>query len=510
MRSHTNERLVIGKLKDILTVADEDRQELIDYVTSDLEFCDELAVIFEAVARPLQRNADLAHQLSQEVRDQEDPNEELGITRKEKIGNEKQPEGFREWLHHSLASLPSSCIRVENHLLILKPTPAASLRYLSMDYMDDFEIVMDKGFRSRELLCDLLYNALSENGKDIYKEIAQRSNSIGLSSCYSIHSDVAIVNAVQKLEFLFYEVYARLESAYRESHGIPMAIPTCIDWIKPLTNRSAVALICWVREVVKSIRPKERSRDDKIAEILSHVAANRVLLEIACRGEFRSDSATKTAKFIDALNDAGINEIPSVSSNSEIFDCLHCWFGRNGVALRYNDYHDLSELEIHAAIEGAEQAQSMFMLTRAVFWNPQDKVENKRDLLIFALALIISKYHDLLVRGEVTGSGRVQVFPNLKQINKGGALSPSALEMIMIIYGQIIYANEGWNLSAKKIESYVSANQLKRSYLETLIFNVFKRYHPLCLVKISSEILAKPRIIVREESGEFFASLVSL
>lgn len=507
-RSHINERLVKDKLKSILTVPEQDNDQIDAYVMSDLEFCDELAGIFEAVAAPPKKEAGPSQPPGKDCADERQTDKRRSEARETKK-QQRALSGVREWLHHSLAALPSSFVRIERDILVVEPTPAASLRYLSMDYMDDLEIVRDKAFRSRELLCDLLYGALSKEGQALFRDIAERNSRIGLSPQYSIHGDVAIAGAIHELEFLFYEIYSRVENAYRKSRDVPQDIPTPLEWIEPFARCSVESIVRWLTPLVAP-QIAEPSRDDKIVQILSNIAANRILLEIACRTEFRENSSQMTVEFLNALNKEGLKEIPFVSSNSDIYNCLQTWFGRNGTLASACGYPELSELETHAAIDAAEQTQSMFLQTRGVFRENQDGFASKRDLLIFALSLVLCKFYDVRARGELTGSGLQYVFPNLQQINEGSKLSPSALEMSMIIYGQIIYANEGWAISGENIGRYADATRLKRAHLQSLIFNIFKRSTAVQLLKISSAIRGDKQLLLFEKSGEFAVSIVSV
>lgn len=496
-RSHTNDRLVINKLKSILTVPEGHTAGLKQALMKDEYFCDELALIFEKIASMETSvfKSTLRRKRKSKVKDAEEEGKEKEQAEENEeeeeaiVAKKEEPEGHREWLNHSLAALPDSSIIKEEDVLLVMPTPAASLRYLSKNQMNDAKIMSDKAFLARNELCDLLYDALSPSGKTIYDKIARRKEIIGLSPEYSRQGDVAIAEAIHKLEVIFSQLYAEIERGYRSNFDLPQDVPTPIEMIETFARGARMNLVAWLENFMEEPILQDESKDAKIVCILANIAANRVLIESACRTELRDVAVEPTIRFIETLNDAGIIEVPPVSNDLEIVDFLNDCFGENGRLLSAFRQKHISIEALYAVLAAAKQAQEEFLKTRVLFHLGPGTYNTKRDLLIFALGLIACKFQEIRVRGEEVGSGLVKVFPNQVQIREEEKLLPSALEMSVIIYGQIIYSNTGWCLRPDSIRSYAVATLMKRAHLQTCIFHFFKCSSASQLLQIFSAIV---------------------
>ena len=438
--------LLLNKLPDILTC----KEETVLPLLGDQEVCVRLADVFERMTQD-------------------------GSSRP----TDSLKPGSREWLGHTMASLPlRNVYAYQCGALSIRPTSDSSLRYLLMGYMPDHRAVTDKGVLNRELLCMSLYEQLSDQGKEHYGPIAEWRANLGLSEDYSLQGDVAIAKYIHWVEVLFSRRYAALETDVRAHLELPPNRPTPANYIEPLAKSARTIALERLNGYIASVSSGAGTPDDIVVLVLSHVAANRVLLESACRDDL-TKRATKASLFLlRAMNAAGVNEVPPLATDAEVRSCLQTWFGRDGRVRKHAEWDVLSEDSIDVALKHASDAQAMYRRTRGaiqVQLQPE-AFDTPGDKLIFALGLVACYYGDVKVRNELVGEHRSEylVFPKRDQQLRDNPLSPNALEMAMTLFGQIAMSNSEWNLSADALDNYSHATSLRRGHLQRLIFDVFK------------------------------------
>ena len=452
-------RLVLNKLPSIATCGEDEVRVLLEHAP---QLCTRLAEAFERVTQ----NNSVA------------PTDSL------------KP-GSREWLHHTMASLPLSNVYIYKcGALSIKPTPDASLRYLLMDYMPDHKAIVDKGVLNRELLCLSLYGQLSSMGKKYYGPIAEWRTDLWLSEDYSLQGDVAIAKYIHLVEALFFNRYAALETDVRKELGLPKRQPTPIKYIEQLAKGAKSLVLERLNRYIAPVPSDAGTPDDGIVMTLVHVAANRVLLESACRDDLTQRATPANVLLLGALNEAGIDEVPVLATDADVKTCLQDWFGKGGQVCMKAGWKAMSEEDIEVMLKHASQTQTMYRRTRGVILvkREPDAFNTLGDKLCFSLALAACYFGKVTVRNELVGQlhSEYLVFPKRDQQRRENPLSPNALEMVMTMFGQIAMSNSGWNLQATEVDNYAHATSLRRGHLQSLIFDVFKTWTPSQLLAVQT------------------------
>lgn len=441
--------LLLNKLPDILSCEESEILPLLEYQP---EVCCRLADAFERLTR-----------------------------NEASTPSDSVKKGSREWLRHTMASLPLRNIRFhEDGALSISPTSDASLRYLLLGYMPDHKAVTNKGVLNRELLSMSLFEQISEQGQALYGPITEWRADIGLSEEYALQGDVAIAKYIHLVETLFFVRYGALERELRALSELPKTQPTPIRFIEPLAKEAERQLRERLDRYVASVPSDAGTADDMIVFVLSHVAANRVLLESVCRDDLTKRGVQASVSLLRAMNDAGILEVPKLRSDAEIVSCLTEWFGREGRVSRAAGWDALSDESIAVSLEQATIAQDIYRRTRGarLVEDEPEAFNTPGDRLIFCLALLACYYGKVKVRQEVVGehSSEYLVFPKRDERLRENPLSPNALEMVLTLFGQIAMSNNCWDLRADWVAEYARASSFRRGYLQSLIFDVFKRW----------------------------------
>jgi hypothetical protein len=399
--------------------------------------------------------------------------------------------GSREWLNHTMASLPLRNVDTYKcGALSIRPTPDASLRYLLMDYMSDQKAISDKGVLNRELLCLSLYDQLSDAGKKSYEPIAGWRTDLWLSEAYVLPGDVAIAKYIHLVEQLFSNRYAALEADIRKELKLPISQPTPIHYIERLAKGAQSSVLDRLSRYIVPVPSDAGASDDGIIMVLVHVAANRVLLESACRDDLTRRATPANVLLLSALNAAGIDEVPLLESDDEVRTCLQDWFGQGGQVCKDEGWTAMSEEDIEVTLKHATYAQDMYRRTRGALSvkSEPDAFNMPGDKLCFSLALVACYYGKVAVRNELVGQTHSEyfVFPRRDQQRRNNPLSPNALELVMTLSGQIFMSNSGWRLQATEVDAYAHATSLRRGHLQSLIFDVFKKWTPPQLLAVQA------------------------
>lgn len=463
-------RLVLNKLPSILTWPNELVQQLIVCAP---HLCVQLAEAFEEVTR--QRSAASADSLMP---------------------------GSREWLHHTMASVPLRNVSLyEDGAMSIEPTADASLRYLLLHHMPDHRAVTDKGVLNRELLCQALFQQVSDSSKKHYAQIAAWRADIGLSDEYSIQGDVAIAKYIHEVEAMYFFKYAAIEADVRKELGLPDNQPTPVHFIGRIASGARVLTLERLNGYIADVASDGKNPDDGVIIVLAHIAANRVLLESAYRDELTKVAAPAIVKLLSAMNAAGIDQIPDLGNDTEVETWLKAWFGKGGQVCADAGWPAMSESDIDVLLDQATQAQAMYRRTRGVIYvaTVPDAFNAPADRLCFALALVACWHFKVKVREELVGQARSEyrVLPQRDHQRRDDPLSPNALEMVMTLFGQITMSNTGLNLRATEVEAYAKATSMRRGHLQALVFSVFKEWTP-------PQLLALQLAIDREEDAREF------
>jgi len=260
-------------------------------------------------------------------------------------------------------------------------------------------------------------------------------------------------------------------------------------------------------------------------ELLCNIVANRALLESGRIAELASQAAAGAVKLLSVLNRQGIVAAPAVQNDDDIRKVLSSWFGPSGLMSAEPGFGaPLQGAAMEVVMDQAGQVQLHYLHTRAggdphvhfgeslqgvamqVLMNQAGQVQlnysytraggnprvhaGAQHKFIFALALVACRYggQDVKVDKEFMADTNPTYAPFPSQ-NKGlqnrlAPLGAHAREMIKSLYGQIYFSNEGWELRADKLQSYVTNIGFKRSCAQELVFDVFKRLPPSRLLTL--------------------------
>ena len=143
---------------------------------------------------------------------------------------------------------------------------------------------------------------------------------------------------------------------------------------------------------------------------------------------------------------------------------------------------------LEVALYHALEVQKHYVKTRGAI-DPSAH-RNPDNRFIFALALVACFYAQVSLDKEYSGStyATYAVFPAQNKAQRFEPLPAHAREMLKSLYGQMFYANTGWEIRAEAIEAYAQNFALKRSCLQELTFNTFKRMAPERLLALHQKL----------------------
>ncbi|OWY27774.1 hypothetical protein [Herbaspirillum robiniae] len=419
----------------------------------------------------------------------------------------------RKWRAHTLSRLPLSQWKEEDGFFSVLPFGETSLKYLNAVDLDENDGRALNQLENREVLCDALKNVLPAQVLEQYLPMLEWIKVDTYDNAHPLLTDLTLSLATNSIEYLFYKEYRKVEAEWRSRKSIPETMATPFDWMSWLGEQalrySKAQLVIWdvlpspflssnsaptnQEEAFQGGGNEEiqhRGTDGQLTlELLCNIVANRALLESAKIAELASRAAAGAVKLLSVLNGQGIVAAPQVENDDDIREILSMWFGLGGLMSAESGFGTpLQGTAMEVVIHQAGQVQLHYLHTRAggitrVHASTQHK-------FIFALALVACMYggEDVIVDKEFMADTNPTYAPFPSQ-SKGlqkrlAPLGAHAREMIKSLYGQIYFANEGWEIRADKLQSYMTNMALKRSCAQELVFDVFKRLPPLRLLTL--------------------------
>jgi hypothetical protein len=384
--------------------------------------------------------------------------------------------GNRQWLGHSMVSLPlENWMKHDDGLHSVTATRDASLRYL----FQEIDEAAEEGaghLESRKRL----YDQLSSYWNDMPSRFQPMLKWTSLYQAYAINCDIALASTIDKVEVLFMKAYTKAEVHCRNVNLLSHAheVPTPIMFIPRLAKQALSDTRDALEEMAKGT-DEQLSKDHLVARLMCNVAANRVLLESARLGALAKMAADVNVKLIEALNSAGIVEVPDVGSDEEIERVLSRLFGKGGSMLGVGGMSRfLSGDDLATTIAAAKRVQVQYLGTRG---KPSLSLHDSAhrtatDTLMFALALVGVFELSSKLDNEFRGKDGYAAFPGRGTPARWGLLRPHALELAKTMYSQMAFSNVGWGLRATHVHDYEQAMARKRACMQMLIFRVFKRW----------------------------------
>lgn len=401
----------------------------------------------------------------------------------------------REWLGQTMVSLPVECWTKEGELLSVTPSRSASLRYLIQDQMHCPEAEDAAAVDNRKLLIDSLKSKLPSQPSR-FTSMFTWSNG---PASYPILEDVALTHSIEKVEQAFYLTYNIIEQDVRGllDLGNALAVPTPIKLIPGIAKNASLRVYERLESLAKS-PDEEVLEDNLVARVLCNVAANRVLLESARIGALATKAAEVNAKLIGALNSLGTLEIPQMNAEEQIEYALTLLFGANGAFANVEGMsRRLSGTDLETTVRAAHVVEDQYLQTRGACFRhalPDSKL-TLNDTFLFALALAGLFQTKTYVPSELPNEDNYASFPGRGTPGRSGFLKPHAMELVKSMYGQMAFANVGWELRSDRIGAYARAMDHKRGRLQMLLFHVFKRWTAGKLHNLHRSLEKNPNIV---------------
>ncbi|MEF1257583.1 hypothetical protein QTO16_01390 [Vibrio harveyi] len=121
----------------------------------------------------------------------------------------------------------------------------------------------------------------------------------------------------------------------------------------------------------------------------------------------------------------------------------------------------------------------------------QDDLLPLYERYFFLLVQTALFYSKISVKGEFANEHSYKPMPWRGKPRDAEKQRSHALELAKSAYSIITYSNNGLELKAERMCSYPNAMRIKRSLLQTIIFNVFKRYKPAEIIQLERKLNGK-------------------
>jgi len=366
------------------------------------------------------------------------------------------------------------------------PSAAASMRFLSNRLLGAKSEDARKHIEARTtLLANLLEEMPEPRYRQAYRDMlavksygeAWNPNDPRLP----LSSDSAFGHSLHNLEKLmdsglvFFEQTWRQEKDWPESQSTPREISRHY-------SKEALAQVCnHVAQWCQMDDGLDDAPESLMALVGANLSVNRALLELAAKEARGWETAQMNEQFLQQLNDLGITEVPDISDDPEagehaLEEILKTWFGHGGSKLKPGQRH-MVDSDIRITLDWSRQLQQDYMDERGRKNLDPELVERAHgggsNRFIFALAIVGAFCCNTRIAYEFTGhsNSTYAVFPDRGQVAEGYRVSPPrhAKEFLMQAYGQIFYANDGWELRPDRIREYAVTASVKRSHLQQLL-----------------------------------------
>jgi len=419
----------------------------------------------------------------------------------------------RKWRAHTMSRLPLKYWKSKDGFFFVERFKEASLKYMGSTAPEETDHRALDQLENREMLHFALVEILPAEIRNEYASFLEWTKVETQKDSHPVLSDMALARCIYVLEHLFYREYAKCERELRSLKGLPKTEATPHEYIGWLADRACThvnAHLCvWgvlplpeLTEDQPNVdlgqqgQPQEKEAQNpskKVAgeltlEVLCNITANRALLENARIEALANEAVKANVALLQVLNRYNLVEVPEVNDDHDIKRKLSDWFGENGVLVKEAGFNALKGDSLEVVIHHATEVQKHYLGTRAM--NDQSSHCLPDNRFIFALSLVACRYGRISLDKEFLGdtNPRYQAFPAQNKDegvqNRLKSLPPHARELIKSLYSQIFYSNKGWGILAKDIPSYSENSSLKRSCVQELIFDTFKRIAPSKLLKL--------------------------
>jgi hypothetical protein len=394
-------------------------------------------------------------------------------------------------LHHKwqaavLAKLPIEALKKrESGEYYVDPDSEATMRFLSGNCLDTLPEKGQKVILARQQLFEKLFDSMNTQHKKIYREMftwvpAECVNEIN-SEYFPLDSDTSFGRRLYLLESLMDQIIMRLESTWKVSKGWPEGESVPFDVTRKCSHEALEHLSEQIHQWYEEIEEQDNVPDSLLALTSANLSVNRVLLEFAAIDARGMEASEMVIEFLCELNRIGITEVPVEIEGYgrheaciKLHELLTSLFGHRGVAPQQSDYFKrrMNKSDIDVVIGWSQQLQDKYIFGRG-HRGGKAVHGSSNHLFIFALTLVAAFYCNTRTGYEFKGKSNstYAVFPDRKTHAQSDIqIIPAHAEQILLqAYGQVYFANSGWDLKAERVRQYAETTSIKRSHLQQLI-----------------------------------------
>lgn len=424
-----------------------------------------------------------------------------------------QMKGYK-WKEAVLAQVPCSAWEIGPFdTPRINPKTSASMRYLSQDEPSEEALHL---MGARRALLDGLLAEMKPTVRAVYRPMltwidAKEFRAMDLSK-YPLSSDTEFGYNLLILEQILSDRIYLHDQEWRKNKKLSpsTATPTAV------TRASAICASEELASTIKGWLDDDRQVSDKVPESLltrvsANLSVNRVLLEYVAMDARGAEAANMCVRFLTELNRQRITAVPDSMINcrlpnakAHLQELLTGWFAYGGSLVQSGGFfkRPMTNSDIDIVLDWSQQLQGKYIEGRGQNYS---KVEgeseakmaefheedesnakakeshgNPGNLFIFAMAMIGAFYGNSFTKRELTGhsSSTYAVFPDRGEVAKGNRITPPthAAQFLQQAYGQIFFANMGWELKADRVRNHSETTSIKRAYFQlTLNFAVKNR-----------------------------------
>lgn len=390
---------------------------------------------------------------------------------------QQQAEHSREWFSHIMVRLePSQVIRQNSgkEARIVAPSYASLIHSYPVENTAWAELGRERELPNRAIFVESLKSELSSEVLEFYKTL--------LARC-PLNGEIVAGNVMERARQAVLAFYHANVHEVARLQNIPPSVPLNTDLARFLRKRAFdkfYAAHAHYRNAITVEHVRETPVDQLIMRALIHVEANRVLLEIGRYGNLAKQAVELLEPFLALLNSVGIYELPPLHDEEDARLLFKAWFGKSGLLIRnFEGWRCLPQSAFSRMWGHASQAVEHYYNKG----RGRDQVAFASDFRVGAqerfaglLALVACDWYKAKVPQEVPGEKAptypVQSRRDAAVINN--SLAPHALELVCVMYGQLIMTNAGWGIRCERVKDYATQAQRTRDAEAGMVYSLFK------------------------------------
>lgn len=411
-----------------------------------------------------------------------------------------------KWASAILAQVPlSAWVRGTGGEAQIEPSKEASLRFLARDPLPEKATEELKQLAFRQKIFELLLDKMPAATQRIYRPMLQwvAHDELGgagmtrhpMSSDTSFGHNLVFFESLMDMQIHAYERQWAESTNWSSEESIPAQVTR--ECSQAALNHVSSLVDKWIAE---DAGQAENIPDSLLALVSANLSANRVLLEFAGLESRGIEAAGMVIGLLEGLNRQGITEVPmeveglgAVEGAEKIKEILIRWFAHGGALLGVDPFkRPMNVSDIDLVVNWSLQLQENYIGIRGRRGGREEAKANhgtSNNLFIFAISIVGAFYSSTRTDHEFTGNSNssYSVFPGRKLIAKGERETPPthANHLLMQAYGQIYFANSGWDLRADLLPTYFETASIKRAHIQQLLHYAIKSRTPSQLLMLN-------------------------